>query len=294
MGRPLLVIIVLGVGIGVATMYRKPAEEQTPPTVQRTIIGRTSHHGNSINPNVAIGSQEPITNLQANIAETAPFVEPAISANVTASPAKRTRPAVPALTERLAPIEPEVNDQEIDGAGGYEPPTVQYEESPRRAYAPPVEHAPAPAAKTPPNMPSTFQQTLTPVPPPLPELSTSTNRQPIEPAPVARVQQSDRFHHEEEHEESERMHVVRNGDTLEKLAQRYLGSESRANEIYELNREQLSSPELLPIGVVLKLPSRRQAVQPRPQENRPAAQPERPDRRVEPSYLLPLQPIPPA
>lgn len=50
------------------------------------------------------------------------------------------------------------------------------------------------------------------------------------------------------------VHVVHNGDTLEKLAERYLGDPGRAMELFDLNREQLSNPHLLPIGAELRIP----------------------------------------
>ncbi len=56
-----------------------------------------------------------------------------------------------------------------------------------------------------------------------------------------------------------RVHVVHNGDTLERLAKRYLGSESRALEIFDFNRDVLSNPHLLPIGAELRLPARRKS-----------------------------------
>ncbi len=49
-------------------------------------------------------------------------------------------------------------------------------------------------------------------------------------------------------------HVVRNTDTLEKLAERYLGDGSRALEIFDLNRDKLDNPHLLPIGAELRIP----------------------------------------
>jgi hypothetical protein len=58
----------------------------------------------------------------------------------------------------------------------------------------------------------------------------------------------------EEREEA-RTHVVRDGDSLEKLASLYLNDPRRGSEIYELNRDVLSRPDMLPIGVTLKLPS---------------------------------------
>jgi nucleoid-associated protein YgaU len=53
-----------------------------------------------------------------------------------------------------------------------------------------------------------------------------------------------------------RMHVVVDGDSLAKLAGRYLDDPRRGAEIYELNRELLANPELLPIGTQLKIPDR--------------------------------------
>jgi hypothetical protein len=57
-------------------------------------------------------------------------------------------------------------------------------------------------------------------------------------------------------DEAARTHVVVDGDTLSALAERYLGSTARAQEIYQLNRSVLPDPKLLPIGVELKLPLR--------------------------------------
>lgn len=51
-----------------------------------------------------------------------------------------------------------------------------------------------------------------------------------------------------------RTHKIVDGDTLAALAQLYLGSAARAREIFDANRDVLSDPELLPIGVELKIP----------------------------------------
>lgn len=57
---------------------------------------------------------------------------------------------------------------------------------------------------------------------------------------------------------AERMtHTVVDGDTLAGLAERYLGSAARAEEIYRANRDVLADPALLPIGVELKIPRER-------------------------------------
>src|SRR5690606_24850622 len=51
-----------------------------------------------------------------------------------------------------------------------------------------------------------------------------------------------------------RWHVVSDGDSLPRLAERYLRDATRSRELYELNRNLLSSPDLLPIGVELRIP----------------------------------------
>lgn len=50
-------------------------------------------------------------------------------------------------------------------------------------------------------------------------------------------------------------HKVVDGDTLSMLAARYLGKADRYLEIYERNRPLLSSPDLLPIGTTLVIPT---------------------------------------
>jgi nucleoid-associated protein YgaU len=59
-------------------------------------------------------------------------------------------------------------------------------------------------------------------------------------------------------------HKIVDGDTLPALAERYLGAASRAREIFEANREVLVNPELLPIGVELKIPPRGRRSEPAP------------------------------
>lgn len=51
-------------------------------------------------------------------------------------------------------------------------------------------------------------------------------------------------------------HIVSDGDSLERLATRYLADPKRSREIFELNRDLLTSPDLLPIGTELKIPDR--------------------------------------
>ena len=52
-----------------------------------------------------------------------------------------------------------------------------------------------------------------------------------------------------------RQHVIKDGDTLEGIAARYLGDAARHHEIFAANRHVLPHPELLPIGVSITIPS---------------------------------------
>jgi hypothetical protein len=51
-----------------------------------------------------------------------------------------------------------------------------------------------------------------------------------------------------------RQYTLRDGDTLQNLAERFLGSRARAPEIYAANIELLRSPDLLPIGKAIVIP----------------------------------------
>jgi nucleoid-associated protein YgaU len=57
-------------------------------------------------------------------------------------------------------------------------------------------------------------------------------------------------------ENGPRTHIVVDGDSLQRLAGRYLNDPNRSSEIYEMNRELLKTPDLLPIGAELKIPDR--------------------------------------
>jgi nucleoid-associated protein YgaU len=65
-------------------------------------------------------------------------------------------------------------------------------------------------------------------------------------------------------------HRVADGDTLVRLAERYLGSAERWRELYEFNRDVLTAPELLPIGAELRIPTT--PFRPAPQEPAAAGQ----------------------
>jgi nucleoid-associated protein YgaU len=57
----------------------------------------------------------------------------------------------------------------------------------------------------------------------------------------------------------QRIHVVHEGDSLDRLARRYLGDETRALEIFDLNREVLDNPHVLRLGTELRIPAASEA-----------------------------------
>jgi hypothetical protein len=51
-----------------------------------------------------------------------------------------------------------------------------------------------------------------------------------------------------------RIHEVKSGETLSKLAKQYYGDPTRYPRIFEANRDQLSNPDLIKVGQKLKIP----------------------------------------
>ncbi len=101
-----------------------------------------------------------------------------------------------------------------------------------------------------------------PVTPAVPPATQASETRPMAHGPVGRsharpaypTAEQDRRFDAEEHRPREVRHVVQNSDTLEKLAKRYLGDEGRALEIFDLNRDVLDNPHLLPIDAELRIP----------------------------------------
>lgn len=82
-----------------------------------------------------------------------------------------------------------------------------------------------------------------------------------------------------------REHRVRDGDSLEMIAEKYLGDPLLANVIFQANRDRLQSPDLLPIGVKLTIPSQSAQV---PQET---VQPQTTMARLQPSSVMKARPV---
>lgn len=45
------------------------------------------------------------------------------------------------------------------------------------------------------------------------------------------------------------------GDTLSKIAKKFLGSANHWREIFDANRDQISNPDMIQVGQVLKIPA---------------------------------------
>ena len=56
-----------------------------------------------------------------------------------------------------------------------------------------------------------------------------------------------------------RTYRLRDGDTLEGIAERFLGNRARAEEIFQNNRNVLAQPDLLPVGTSIVIPPRQTA-----------------------------------
>ncbi len=88
----------------------------------------------------------------------------------------------------------------------------------------------------------------------------------IAPAPwpehrVASRQAWDSPHDAPQEPQASRTHVLTDGDTLPKLAERYLGSSELWPALYEANKSVLKNPDLLPIGVEIIAPASARMVQ---------------------------------
>ncbi|HEV8211231.1 MAG TPA: LysM peptidoglycan-binding domain-containing protein [Vicinamibacterales bacterium] len=53
---------------------------------------------------------------------------------------------------------------------------------------------------------------------------------------------------------AEETYTVKSGDTLSKIAKHFLGDANAYNDIFEANRDQLSDPDKIKPGQVLKIP----------------------------------------
>ena len=52
------------------------------------------------------------------------------------------------------------------------------------------------------------------------------------------------------------IYTVKSGDTLSKIAKKYLDNANRYNDIFSLNKDILSNPDLIKVGQKLKIPNK--------------------------------------
>jgi len=83
------------------------------------------------------------------------------------------------------------------------------------------------------------------------------------------------------------VHRVVEGETLEGIAEQYLGDRTRLYEIFDVNRDQLTNPDVLPLGAMLRLPPKWQAVDPTPSPVPPISPIEAPHDTLLPPPFLP-------
>ena len=119
----------------------------------------------------------------------------------------------------------------------------------------------APSSGLPPRMAATFDDAVGS------RLRWAAREAPMRPAVAGRVESMSAFPEGSPRSEAvglpsgstvaaDRIHVVQDGDSLERLARRYYGSERYAAFLYSVNQAVLRSPQLLPIGVSLRIPVR--------------------------------------
>jgi nucleoid-associated protein YgaU len=135
-----------------------------------------------------------------------------------AAPLAESAPAIPSPSEKLAPTEPVLNPPEINAPA-------------------PVMTTAAPAADV------AFEAAGPEVPT---AAEAASQAEPAAPRAEARLRNL---------RPAWRKHRIQDGDSLSKLAQKYLGDAAREAEIFALNRDVLASPDILPVGRWLRIPS---------------------------------------
>ena len=54
---------------------------------------------------------------------------------------------------------------------------------------------------------------------------------------------------------AETTYTVVSGDSLSKIAKKFFGNANRWHEIFDTNRDQISNPDMIRVGQVLKIPA---------------------------------------
>ncbi len=83
------------------------------------------------------------------------------------------------------------------------------------------------------------------------------------------------------------VHRVVEGETLEGIAEQYLGDRTRLYEIFDCNRDQLTHPDVLPLGAMLRIPPQWHDVSPAQSSVAPISPIEAPQDTLLPPPFLP-------
>lgn len=228
MQKAALVILVLAVGVSGAMFFRKMPNDDAPPV------------------------DAPLVRKQ----------EGAESATEPASTEKQGVP-LPAAGDRSGRKETVADDQELDHGSSV---TSQRNDAAKPGDSVAPEGT---AMRSPPTPPPSFNNNVRPPLPKLSEFKDSerrsmiplpySSRPPQVPPEVAvkPTTPTEAIPREDKPAEPAlRQHVIVNGDTLQRIARRYLGDASRAGEVLDWNRNVLNDPTVLPLGRTLKIPPR--------------------------------------
>jgi nucleoid-associated protein YgaU len=268
---------IVGAGLGVATLLGEPA------SIKQALVaageGFQSPRSDASSPTLGLSTALASTNVQLVPESSVPAAAPSEGGSLSASIEPRLAPIISAAPPQFQ--SPETGRQFAGRSGEQNAPAARYELPPRarlRSEAPrPIGNeprSPATIRRAPPRelgtaaapsadranqlttgwpatatLPVGFAAADTPAvatPAVYDVPSESSNRPQVSPPPWPASGIG----------EGTRMHIIIDGDSLERLANRYLGDPRRGHDIYEMNRELLSNPDLLPIGAELKSPDR--------------------------------------
>jgi nucleoid-associated protein YgaU len=173
---------------------------------------------------------------------------------LAALPFRRSKPvAEPTGPSAISSIERRLSNDNARTASGQFQSVPSKKSQPRRVPTAATGFVPDAVAQAP-EMPERYHHTFSPVGALLHPREEPARQNPLRDdessAPRLRPREID------DAQENLITHKIVDGDTLVSLAERYLANGQRYREIFELNRDVLKNPDLLPIGRVIKIPPR--------------------------------------
>lgn len=267
--------IVLAAGIFVAFQFRKPHRAKTAIPTAAASPAVNSTATNSTFADSTTPAQDPSSSPSGATpaGRPGPDSSPPLDLFSTAKPANSpptdsaTRPASPpGNNAAMAQSEPTPAAGQVSAAPAKPRPTEIAEANEFHTAAGTVTEKPTDAAV--PDLPSKFGP----------------------PDPPSQATQSDAHCEPAASGTPPKIHRVVDGDSLALLAERFLGSAARANEIFACNRDVLSDPELLPIGARLRIPAGPAPAQSATADAMPSSPPTSTNSQVQPVARPPAAP----